>query len=113
MAEITDEVMGEWLNATEEYCLVILRKADGPPVPGRDKIVWEHGRRNMSLQADGLLPIVCPVRDDSEIAGVGVFAASVEETRRIMDGDPGVRAGVFRYELHATRTRPGSALPHR
>ena len=113
MAKITDEMMGEWLTAAAGYCLVILRKADGPAVPGRDKIVWEHGRRNMSLQADGLLPIVCPVRDDSDIAGAGIFAASVDETRRIMDGDPGVQAGVFSYEVHATRSRPGSALPPR
>jgi hypothetical protein len=28
-----------------------------------------------------------------------------------MDGDPGVRAGVFTYEAHSIRGFPGSTLP--
>ena len=28
-----------------------------------------------------------------------------------MDGDPGVQAGVFVYELHPCRSFPGDALP--
>ena len=28
-----------------------------------------------------------------------------------MDDDPGVRAGTFTYELHVTRSFPGSTLP--
>ena len=28
-----------------------------------------------------------------------------------MDDDPGVRAGVFEYELHPVRGFPGSTLP--
>ena len=35
----------------------------------------------------------------------------MDEVRRIMDGDPGVQAGVFTYELHPCRSFPGSALP--
>jgi hypothetical protein len=30
---------------------------------GVDGIIWEHGRRNFSLRADGLLSIICPVGD--------------------------------------------------
>jgi len=28
-----------------------------------------------------------------------------------MDGDPGVQAGVFEYEVHAVRGFPGDMLP--
>jgi len=111
VAVITDEMMLERRKQAASYCLVILKKAAGYGSEGSDKIIWEHGRRNMSLQADGLMPIVCPVGDDSDIAGIGIFAVDMDEVRRIMDGDPGVQAGVFTYELHPCRGFPGSALP--
>jgi hypothetical protein len=111
VAVITDEIMRERLKQAASYCLVILKKAGGYGGEGSRAIIWEHGRRNMSLQADGLMPIVCPVGDDSDIAGIGIFAVDMDEVRRIMDGDPGVQAGVFTYELHPCRGFPGSALP--
>ncbi len=78
---------------------------------GVESIIWEHGRRNFALRADGVLPIVCPVSDGSDVSGIGIFNASVEETKKIMDEDPGVQAGVFVYELHPCRSFPGSSLP--
>jgi hypothetical protein len=51
-----------------------------------------------------------PVIDDRDIRGVGVFNASVDETRRIMDEDPGVQAGIFVYETHLCRGFPGDSL---
>jgi hypothetical protein len=50
------------------------------------------------------------VLDDSEVRGVGIFARSLDQTREIMDGDPGVQAGVFVYEMHPVRSFPGDAL---
>lgn len=55
-----------------------------------DKIIWEHG---------------------SELSGLGIFNASVEETKKIMDKDPGVKAGIFVYEVHPCRGFPVSYLP--
>jgi hypothetical protein len=63
------------------------------------------------LRSAGLLAIVCPVSDGSEVNGVGIFTTSVEETQKMMDEDPGVKAGVFVYELHACRGFPGDSLP--
>ena len=54
---------------------------------------------------------MCPVADGTNIAGIGVFAATPEDTDRIYARDPAVRAGVLRYEVHPTRTFPGSTLP--
>lgn len=67
--------------------------------------------RNFRLRAEGVLSVVCPVVDSGEVKGLGIFNASVEETRRIMDGDPGVQVGIFSYEAHLCRGFPGDALP--
>ena len=111
MTTITDEFMRQMLSKAKSYCLVILKAGVKRNEPGVDKIIWEHGRRNFSLRSDGVLSIVCPVTDGSDVAGIGIFNASVEEVKEIMDGDPGVKAGVFVYEAHACRSFPGDSLP--
>lgn len=108
--EITDEHMREQLSRTREYAVVLLRAAEAYGGPGSDAVIWEHGRRNFSLRAEGLMSIVCPVVDDTDLCGVAIFNTSVEETRRLMADDPGVRAGVFSYEVHPARSFPGDAL---
>ena len=111
MTTISDEFMRDMLAKTKPYTLVLLRATPKLHEPGRDAVVWEHGRRNFSLRADGTLAIVCPVRDGSEWSGVGIFDAPAEEVVRIMDEDPGVKAGIFTYEVHPTRSFPGDSLP--
>jgi hypothetical protein len=111
VAKISDEYMRDMLTKSRDYVAMILKAGPAYEQPGSDKIVWEHGRRNFSLRADKLLSIVCPVADDSEVCGIGIFNADVDEVRRIMDSDPGVRANVFTYEVHPVRGFPGDALP--
>jgi hypothetical protein len=109
--EITDDYMRKMLKMPKPYTVVILHKTSRLNEQGADKIVWEHGRRNFELRRDGKLCIVCPVKDESDISGIGLFSTNIEETKKIMDGDPGVKAGIFVYEAHATRSFPGDALP--
>jgi len=111
MTEITDEFMKEMLAKTKNYCIVILRDGPNRNSPDEKKIVWEHGRRNFALRRDGLLPIVCPISGAGEVSGIGIFNASLEETKKIMDEDPGVTAGIFVYEIHKCRSFPGDCLP--
>ncbi len=111
MADITDDYMRKRLSQARPYTVVILRHGPAWGAEGFEKLIWEHGRRNMSLQADGLLPIACPISDGSDLSGIGVFNASLEETTRILDGDPGVQEGIFTYEAHESRSFPGSSLP--
>ena len=111
MDTITDDYMRQMIAATGHYCIVILKAGPKKHEPGVEKIIWEHGRRNFALRAEGVLPIVCPVNDGSDVSGIGIFTTSVEETRKIMDEDPGVQAGVFVYELHTCRSFPGASLP--
>ncbi len=110
MTRITDDYMREMLQKSRPYTAVILRKTRRMNEPSADKIVWEHGRRNFQLRTDGMLCVVCPVLDESDISGIGVFSTNPEETRKIMEEDPGVKAGIFVYEIHPTRSFPGDAL---
>ena len=111
MTTITDEYMHQMRSTTRSYSFVILKATPRRAEPGADRIVWEHGRRNFALRADGLLVIVCPMTDDGEVRGVSIFNASVEETKRIMDEDPAVKAGVLTFEVHAGLSFPGDSLP--
>ena len=107
----TDEMMRDRLSQARSYTMVVLRTTDKYGMDGTREIIWEHGRRNMEMQADGLMPIVCPVGDETGLAGVGIFVDDPDTVRSIMDGDPAVQAGIMSYTVHACRGFPGSALP--
>jgi len=107
----TDEMMRERLSQAARYTLVMLRTTDSYGTDGTDKIIWEHGRRNMGLQADGVMPIVCPVGDETGLAGIAIFVNDAETVRSIMDGDPAIQAGILSYTIHPCRGFPGSSLP--
>ncbi|MDQ1422850.1 MAG: hypothetical protein QOD72_348 [Acidimicrobiaceae bacterium] len=111
MPPITDDHMREMLQTTKSYTLVLLKAGPNKETDAAAGIIWEHGRRNFSLRADGVLSIVCPVLDDSIWSGIGIFDAPLDEVVAIMDDDPGVKAGVFEYEVHPVRSFPGDALP--
>jgi len=108
---ITDEFMKNRLTQARSYTLVILHKTAKMAEDGARAVVWEHGRRNMALGAEGVMPLVFPVNDGTDVSGVGVFLGSPDEVKVLMDGDPGVVAGLFTYEVHACRGFPGSKLP--
>ena len=111
MTPLTDEQMREALTETRAYTVVLLEAGPGYGTDEARPIVWEHGRRNFALRAEGVLSIVCPILDDSPLCGVGIFPGTVHEVRTVMEGDPAVQAGVFTYRLHPTRSFPGDALP--
>ena len=111
MAAVTDEFMREMLSKTRSYSVVLLKRTPKRDAPEADAIVWEHGRRNFALRAEGVLSIVCPVTDSGGLSGLGIFNAPVEQVRRIMEEDPAVQAGIFTYELYPVRSFPGDTLP--
>lgn len=111
MSEITDEFMTHMLSRTRNFSIVILKAGPNHIRPGAERIIWEHARRNFLLRARGLLPIVCPISDGSDLSGIGIFNADIEETKSIMEEDPGVKEGIFIYEAHPCRSFPGDCLP--
>lgn len=111
MTTITDDYMKDRLEKTKEYTMVILKRGPNFKMGGVEKIIKEHGRRNFSLHEEGKLAIVCPVTDQSEVSGIGIFNISLEEVKTLMAGDPGVKEGVFIYEAHPCKGFPGTCLP--
>lgn len=107
---ISDEFMKEKLNTAKSYTVVILRKTPKRDEPGADEIVWEHGRRNFELRREGKLLIICPINDSTDVRGLSIFSTGIEETVKLMEQDRAVRAGIFTYEVHATRSFPGDSL---
>jgi YCII-related domain-containing protein len=110
-ARITDEFMRDMLGKSRAYTLVLLKAGPNRDVDGADATVWEHARRNFEMRADGVLAIVCPITDDGDWRGIGIFDAPPDEVAALMDGDPGVQTGVFEYEVHPVRSFPGDSLP--
>lgn len=107
---ISDEEFAAIRATAQPYTVCILKAGPKFEPPDADRtpevfsIVMEHGRRNAAMHVAGLLPVVSPIADGSGVTGVGIFDLNVEDTRRVMDGDPGVQAGLFTYELHACRS---------
>ena len=117
LPEVTDEQLAAALPTTRPYTAVVLKAGPGFVEPGPDRgpavtsTIWAHGKRNHALRLAGLLPIVCPVADGSGVTGIAIFDASPEDVERIMSEDPGVKADLFTYDIHPTRSFPGSTLP--
>jgi hypothetical protein len=110
MRTFTDDEMRRLLPSAKVYSVVILKQGPSFGDDTAPAIVWEHGRRNFGLRDDGVLAVVLPVTDDSDVCGIGVFDATPEDTATLMDADPGVAAGIFTYEVHPCRGFPGDAL---
>ena len=111
MTSFTDEQMLQAMSQTRDYVVVILETGPNYDSADAQQIIWEHGRRNFELRAAGHLSIVCPIRDESPLCGVGIFSGTADEVSQLMNGDPGVQAGIFTYTVHPTRSFPGDALP--
>jgi hypothetical protein len=107
----SDDEMKALLPTANAYSVAILKAGPNYGSPEAAQIIWEHGRRNFGLREQGVLAVVLPVTDDSDVCGIGVFTCSAEEVVAIMEGDPGVAAGVFHYDVHPCRGFPGDHLP--
>ena len=116
LPQMTEEEFAAFRQRARPFTVVILKA--GPKFERPDptfqsevgKIIYSHGKRNVQLHMAGIMPIVCPVNDGSGISGTCVFDTTPEEAELIMSRDPGVMAGVFTYEIHQSRSFPGSTL---
>ena len=99
------------LAGSAPYTMVVLLPTDQLVRPDVDPIIWAHGRRNMALITAGIAPVITPVTTPDGPSGFAIFTTDPDETRTIMDADPGVIAGIFTYELHPVRGFPGATLP--
>ena len=110
MKTITDEFMNQMLQNTKTYTQVFLKAGPNYNQPDNYPIVWEHGRRNFALREEGLINIVAPVLDGDDLKGIVIFNANQDQTRKIMEDDPSVQAGILVFEVYTIRSFPGDTL---
>src|SRR5262245_29825348 len=111
MKVFTDDEMNGLLADARPYTLAILRPGPRFAEEGSAAVIWEHGRRNLGLRHDEALAVVLPVADGSQVCGVCVFDASVDDTIATLRADPAVAADILTFEVHPCAGFPGDALP--
>ena len=114
---VDEEDFSKARETMRRYTAVVLRPGRADEAPGPDRTadltatIMAHGKRHYALHQAGLLSIVCPVADGSEIVGLSLFNADPDEVDRIMANDPAVQAHILAYDIHPTWSFPGSTLP--
>lgn len=107
---VTDQQIQELAATAQPYSLVQLRWAEARHQDGHDTIELEHQRRMVSLRAQGVIAILCPVLSDT-VAGVAIMTESLARAQAIMADDPCVRAGMMTCEVLPCVGFPGDSLP--
>lgn len=107
---VTDEQIQTLAATAKPYSLALLQWGLERTRDGADAIELEHQRRMVSLRAEGVIAILCPVASGT-VAGVAIMTVPAEEAAEIMAEDPCVRAGMMRSEIHPCHGFPGDALP--
>ena len=108
--QVTDEQIRALAASAKPYSLAQLRWAPGRYQEGGDAIELEHQRRMVSLRAEGLIAILCPVISE-EVAGVAIMTRPTESAEAIMAADPCVQAGMMTCEVLPCVGFPGDSLP--
>ncbi|MGV9677348.1 hypothetical protein ACWDSJ_18910 [Nocardia sp. NPDC003482] len=107
---VTDDQIKALAATAKPYTLVLLHWTPERTMDGADAIELEHQRRMVSLRADGVIAVLCPVASDS-VAGVAILTVPADEATELMAVDPCVRAGMMRCEVHPCHGFPGDTLP--
>jgi hypothetical protein len=107
---VTDEQVRQLAQTAQPYSLALLWWGPERNKDGADATEREHQRRMVSLRADGVIAVLCPVGSDT-LAGVAIMNVPADEAREIIGGDPCIQAEMMRCEVHACHGFPGDALP--
>lgn len=107
---VTDEQIAALAATARPYSLAILRWGPNRSMDGAEAIELEHQRRMVSLRADGVIAILCPIVSDT-LAGVAIMTLPTPEAKTIMDADPCVQARMIECDIYACHSFPGDALP--
>ena len=107
---VTDEQIQQLAATAKPYSVALLYWTSDRHMEGADATELEHQRRLVSLRADGVIAILCPVVSET-LAGVIIMTVSPDEARTVMDDDPCVQAGMMTCEVYSAASFPGDALP--
>ena len=107
---VTDEQIQQLAATAKPYSVALLHWTADRRMDGAEATELEHQRRMVTLRADGMIAVLCPVPSET-LAGVAIMPLPSEEAKQVMDGDPCVQAGMMSCEVHACHGFPGDALP--
>ena len=107
---VADEQIRQLAETAKPYSLALLWWGPERHMDGAEAIELEHQRRMVSLRADRVIAILCPVGSET-LAGVAIMNLPPEQARETMAGDPCVRAGMIVCEVHSGHGFPGDVLP--
>jgi hypothetical protein len=110
-ARVTDEQIQSLVARAKPYSVALLWWGPERHQVGADAIEREHQRRMVSLRADGVIAILCPVIGSDTAAGVAIMTVPPEEAQEVMNGDPCVQAGMIVCDVYAGASFPGDTLP--
>lgn len=110
MEKSLNQRLHQKLSAMKEYTLVLLKAGPNIDSDTANQIIWEHGARNLQLQNEGIMPIICPVFDESELKGAVLLTTDEATTESLMRDDPAISAGIFMFEMHPCKSFPGDSL---
>jgi uncharacterized protein len=122
------EVHGPWLiepgaihevSATnqgmEQYTLVLMKRAEkwDPNAPGFMDVMKQHPAFVKQMTEQGKMAIAgpFPFTDPGELRGVAIFRVGAEESTKLAQDDPTVKAGLLKPEIHPWITGKGVLAP--
>jgi uncharacterized protein YciI len=95
----------------EQYSLVLIKRGDkwDPSAPEFIGVMKLHHALVKQMTEQGKLAVAAPfpLDDPGELRGVSIFRVGVEETARLLQDDPAVKAGLVKTEIHPWGTGKG------
>jgi hypothetical protein len=107
---VTDDQVRQLADTAKPYSLALLWWGPERYKDGADATERAHQRRMVSLRADGVISVLCPV-GSATLAGVAIMNVPPEEASEILDHDPCVQAEMMRCDVYPCHGFPGDALP--
>lgn len=120
---LAPEVHGPWLvdasaihepaepPAFEQYTLVLMKRGDkwDPNAPGFMDVMKQHHAFVRLMTDQGNLAVAgpFPFGDQGELRGVAIFRVGPEQTAKLTQDDPIVKAGLLKPEIHPWGTGKG------
>ncbi|NMN97175.1 hypothetical protein [Antrihabitans stalactiti] len=108
--DVTDDQIQALAATAKPFSLVQLRWTADRHQAEAEAIELEHQRRMVSLRAEGVIAVLCPVISDA-LAGVAIMTEPLERAQQIMAADPCVQAGMMTCEVLPCLGFPGDSLP--
>lgn len=105
----------ETTHGMEQYTLVLLKNGEkwNPSAPGFMEAMKQHHALVIEMTEQGKIAVAgpFPLSSPGELRGVTIFRVGVEETAKLLQDDPIVKAGLLKPEIHPWITGKGVLAP--